>query len=62
MSAFRLVAVDAAADAFTRHLDAPLVGRVREQQRLRAAFEDVVAGRECHMFTLLGPAGSASRG
>ena len=42
--AFRLVAVDATADAFTRHLDAPLVGRVREQQRLRAAFEDVVAG------------------
>ena len=57
VSAFRLVAVDMAADAFTRHLDAPLVGRVREQQRLRAAFEDVVAGRECHMFTLLGPAG-----
>ena len=57
VAAFRLVAVDATADAFTRHLDAPLVGRVREQQRLRAAFEDVVSERECHMFTLLGPAG-----
>ena len=55
--AFRLVAVDATADAFTRHLDAPLVGRVREQQRLRAAFEDVVSERVCHLFTLLGPAG-----
>ena len=55
--AFRLVRVDATADAFTRHLDAPLVGRVREQQRLRAAFEDVVSERVCHMFTLLGPAG-----
>ena len=57
MAAFRLVAVDATADAFTRHLDAPLVGRVREQQRLHAAFEDVVSERVCHMFTLLGPAG-----
>jgi len=55
--AFRLVSVDATAEAFTRHLDAPLVGRVREQQRLRAAFEDVVSERVCHMFTLLGPAG-----
>jgi len=55
--AFRLVSVDATAAAFTRHLDAPLVGRVREQQRLRAAFEDVVSERVCHMFTLLGPAG-----
>ena len=55
--AFRLVTVDATAAAFTRHLDAPLVGRVREQQRLRAAFEDVVSERVCHMFTLLGPAG-----
>ncbi len=55
--AFRLVTVDATAEAFTRHLDAPLVGRVREQQRLRAAFEDVVSERMCHMFTLLGPAG-----
>ncbi len=55
--AFRLVAVDATAEAFTRHLEAPLVGRVREQKRLRAAFEDVVSERVCHMFTLLGPAG-----
>ena len=44
--AFRLVAVDAhAPDAFARHLDAPLVGRVREQQRLRDDFEDVVSER-----------------
>lgn len=57
VAAFRLVAVDATAEAFARHLDAPLVGRVREQQRLRAAFEDVVSERVCHLFTLLGPAG-----
>jgi class 3 adenylate cyclase len=55
--AFRLVSVDATADAFSRRLDAPLVGRVREQQRLRADFEGVVSERSCHMFTLLGPAG-----
>jgi class 3 adenylate cyclase len=55
--AFRLVTVDATAAAFARHLDAPLVGRVREQQRLRAAFEDVASERVCQMFTLLGPAG-----
>ncbi len=55
--AFRLVAVDATADAFTRHLEARLVGRVREQKRLAAAFDDVVSERVCHMFTLLGPAG-----
>jgi class 3 adenylate cyclase/tetratricopeptide (TPR) repeat protein len=55
--AFRLVDVDATADAFSRHLDAPLVGRVREQQRLRADFEGVISERVCHMFTLLGPAG-----
>ena len=55
--AFRLVVVDATADAFVRHLDAPLVGRVREQQRLRADFESVVSESACHMFTLLGPAG-----
>ncbi len=55
--AFRLVAVDATAEAFARHLDAPLVGRVREQQRLRADFESVVSERACHLFTLLGPAG-----
>jgi class 3 adenylate cyclase len=56
--AFRLVAVDLTADAFARHLDAPLVGRVRERQRLQADFEAVVSGRACHLFTLLGPAGA----
>jgi class 3 adenylate cyclase len=55
--AFRLLAVDVTADAFVRHLDAPLVGRVREQQRLRTDFEAVVSERSCHLFTLLGTAG-----
>jgi hypothetical protein len=56
--AFRLVSVDLTADAFARHLDAPLVGRVRERQRLHADFEAVVSERACHLFTLLGPAGA----
>jgi len=56
--AFRLVTVDLTADAFVRHLDAPLVGRVRERQRLQADFEAVVSERACHLFTLLGPAGA----
>ena len=59
--AFRLVAVDLTADAFARHLDAPLVGRVRE----RAApgdFEAPSSERACHLFTLLGPAGVGNRG
>jgi class 3 adenylate cyclase len=55
--AFRLVAVDPTAEAYTRHLDAPLVGRVRERERLRADFEAAVSERACHLFTLLGPAG-----
>ena len=55
--AFRLVSVDMAAEAFARRLDAPLVGRVREQQRLRTDFDVVVLERECHLFTLLGTAG-----
>ena len=58
VAAFRLVAVDLTADAFARHLDAPLVGRVRERQRLEADFESVVSERACHVFTLLGPAGA----
>ena len=55
--AFRLVSVDLGASAIARHLDAPLVGRVREKKRLLADFEDVVSERACHLFTLLGPAG-----
>ncbi|MDH4178044.1 MAG: AAA family ATPase, partial [Thermoleophilia bacterium] len=55
--AFRLVSVDPTAEAFARHLDAPLVGRVREKARLAGEYELVVAERACHLFTLLGPAG-----
>jgi class 3 adenylate cyclase len=55
--AFRLVFLDATAEAFARRLDSPIVGRVRERQRLQGDFESVVSERACHLFTLLGPAG-----
>ena len=34
-----------------------MVGRVRERERLRADFVDVVETRSCRLFTLIGPAG-----
>jgi class 3 adenylate cyclase len=57
VEAFRLLAVDPTASGLERRLDAPLVGRVRELERLRRDFEDVVTGPTCRVFTLLGPAG-----
>jgi class 3 adenylate cyclase/tetratricopeptide (TPR) repeat protein len=57
VEAYRLIEVRADAEALLRHLEAPLVGRVRERERLRRDFEDAVAERTCRLFTLLGPAG-----
>jgi class 3 adenylate cyclase/tetratricopeptide (TPR) repeat protein len=57
VDAFRLVDVLADAAPIARRLDAPLVGRERERQRLWRAFEDAVADRTCQLFTVLGPAG-----
>jgi class 3 adenylate cyclase/tetratricopeptide (TPR) repeat protein len=55
--AHRLVSVDPSAEAWTRRLDAPLVGRARERARLADDFELAVAERACHLFTVLGTAG-----
>ncbi len=55
--AVRLVRLDAAAAGLARRLGAPLVGRVRERERLRADFADVTSTRSCRLFTLIGPAG-----
>lgn len=55
--AFRLVRVDPVAPGFARRLDVPLVGRERELQVLRQAWERTVEEEGCHLFTLLGPAG-----
>jgi class 3 adenylate cyclase/tetratricopeptide (TPR) repeat protein len=55
--AYRLLRVLEGAEPFARRLDAPLVGREREQRLLREAFERAAADRSCHLFTLLGTAG-----
>jgi len=57
VEAFRLLEVRGDADALARHLEAPLVGRERERERLWRDFEDAVAEQTCRLFTLLGPAG-----
>ena len=45
------------AAAFDRRLDSPLVGRHGELERLRATFDEAVAGRSCRLVTVLGPPG-----
>ncbi|HEU5213833.1 MAG TPA: adenylate/guanylate cyclase domain-containing protein [Gaiellaceae bacterium] len=57
VEAYRLLGVHAEAQAIARRLETPLVGRRRERERLWRDYEDVVADRACHLFTLLGPAG-----
>jgi class 3 adenylate cyclase len=57
LAAFRLAALDPAADAFVRRLDAPLVGRSRELGVLERTFERAATDRACHLLTLLAPAG-----
>jgi class 3 adenylate cyclase/tetratricopeptide (TPR) repeat protein len=55
--AFRLLEVHAGAEGRARRLDAPLIGRRRELDRLQSAFDDAVRANACQLFTLLGPAG-----
>jgi class 3 adenylate cyclase/predicted negative regulator of RcsB-dependent stress response len=55
--AFRLVAVRADVAGHERHLDLPLVGRVRELEILDRAFERARTECTCQLLTLLGPAG-----
>jgi class 3 adenylate cyclase len=57
VEALRLLDVIADAAPIARRLDAPLVGRRRERERLRRDFEDAAADHSCRLFTLLGPAG-----
>ena len=57
VEAYRLVQVIEGAPAYERRLDAPLVGRREELARMRGAFERAVAGRRCHLVTVLGPPG-----
>ncbi len=55
--AHRLIEVTPGAAGFTRHLDAPIVGRVRELSLLRGAFDRALADQACQLFTVLGVGG-----
>ena len=55
--AWRLLEVQAGAPGYERRLDSPLVGRRREFDLLRRAYERSAAERACSLFTILGPAG-----
>ena len=57
LRAFRLTSLEPGIGGVTRRLEAPLVGRGRERERLRADFADVTSTRACRLFTLIGPAG-----
>ena len=54
--AYRLLSVQGE-QGFTRHADAPMVGREREQRQLASVWERVVSEGACQLFTILGPAG-----
>jgi class 3 adenylate cyclase len=55
--AYRLVSVDPGRAGHARRLDAPLVGRDRELDRMGGIFRTTADERSCHLLTLLGPAG-----
>ncbi len=57
LAAYRLLRVDPVAPGHARHLDVPLVGRERELQLLRDAWERAAQESGCHLFSLLGAAG-----
>ena len=57
VAAHRLIAVHAGAAGNARRMDSPLVGRARQLDQLRQAFDEVVVDRVCHLFTVLGSAG-----
>jgi DNA-binding SARP family transcriptional activator/Flp pilus assembly protein TadD len=45
------------APAYARRLDAPLVGRAQELERLRTAYADACDSRRCRVVTVVGEAG-----
>jgi class 3 adenylate cyclase/tetratricopeptide (TPR) repeat protein len=57
VEAFRLRDVLPEAEAISRRLDSPMVGREREGQVLRLAFDRAVEEKTCHLVTVLGSAG-----
>jgi class 3 adenylate cyclase/predicted ATPase len=57
LAAHVLLSFDPEAEAISRRLDLPLVGRSRELAQLRDALARAVGERACHLFTVLGAAG-----
>jgi class 3 adenylate cyclase/tetratricopeptide (TPR) repeat protein len=57
VDAWRLLGVVSGAPAFTRRLDAPMIGRQDELGQLREVFEGAVRDHACRLVTVLGPAG-----
>ena len=57
VEAYRLVKVFKGAAGYERRLDAPLVGRHEELERMRGAFDRAVSDRRCRLVTVLGPPG-----
>jgi class 3 adenylate cyclase/tetratricopeptide (TPR) repeat protein len=55
--AWRLLGVLSGAPAFARRLDAPMVGRKRELERLREVFDEATRRRECRVINVIGTAG-----
>jgi class 3 adenylate cyclase/tetratricopeptide (TPR) repeat protein len=55
--AWRLLGVLSGAPAFARRLDAPMVGREQELERLREAFDEATRRRECRVINVIGAAG-----
>src|SRR5438034_4765646 len=55
--AWRVLGVLSGAPAFARRLDSPMVGRDRELERLRTAFEDAARTRDCRVISVIGTAG-----
>ena len=56
-AAWNVLAVIEGASAYSRRLDAPLIGREAELQTLRNMFAESVRTRSCRLFTIVGPAG-----
>ncbi len=56
--AYRLLQVASLSPMRTRRLDAPMVGRDREEMLLEQAFERTVSDGACQLFTVLGAAGA----
>ena len=55
--AYRLLEVIPHAAGHARRLDSPMVGRERELEAVRLAFERTVEEAGCYLVTILGPAG-----